>query len=75
MERLNGKKDEERTITAIDRGGGEFSMMCNVGNEVERSSTRRFKQRQATSLLPGKENRNNLSTQSSPYALNKTFGP
>lgn len=60
---MDGRKNEERMITAIDRGRGEFSIMGNVGNEVDGSSTRRFEQRQATRLLPGKENRNNLSTQ------------
>ena len=32
---MNDRKDEERIFTAIDRGGGEFSMMCNIGNEVD----------------------------------------
>ena len=37
--------------------------------KLTEASTRRFEQRQATRLLPEKENRNNLSTQSSSCAL------
>ena len=34
---MDGTKNKERVIAAIDRGGGEFSMMCNVSNEVDGS--------------------------------------